>query len=359
MGGSVIKDKRDGKFHISVYWLGKRHRIYKHPQTQEPFYSKKQAEKQLSIIRGEVDRGDFRPKAWLPDSPLSISVYALDWLTRIDASKKTKQGYKTAVTRYINPFFKDMDIRHIRYNKIVDFKKSLPLADKGKYNVVGVLKKMMNDAWKNEDISSVPPFPVLSQGDQGEIEYLEVEEQSAVLLTIPERHRPIFECGMEYGLRTQEVRAIQKDCVVDGVIAIRRKFAENVLLETTKTRDKGKRSFEITEYMQDVLDNIPQHLSPFVFVRDDGKPYTNKNLNKIWHKACKEAKIKCKLQNAFRHSLGCQMLDMGMDMHLVQDTLGHTDAKMTKRYAKRKPVKIKEALEMRRANVIKFKKEVE
>ena len=45
---------------------------------------------------------------------------------------------------------------------------------------------------------------------------------------------------MEYGLRTQEVRAIQKDCIKDGVLTIRRKFSENRLVETTKTGKKGR-----------------------------------------------------------------------------------------------------------------------
>ncbi|RJP95325.1 MAG: hypothetical protein C4518_01400 [Desulfobacteraceae bacterium] len=358
MGGSLIQDKRDKKWHISVYWQGKRYRIFINPQTKEPFYDKKQAEKQLSIIRGEFDRGEFNPKSWFPESPLSVSVYAKEWLTLLTVSPKTKAGYATAVNKYISVFFRDMDIRHIRHNDLLKFKLWLDKIrePKGVYNIFGALKKMMRDAWKNEDIVRVPPFPVVPIGDESdEVEYLTFDQQQKILEAIPECHRALFECGMEFGLRTQEVRALQKDCIVDGHIVIRRKFSENKLAETTKTGKKGIRRIGITQYMMDVFSSLPVNLSPFIFVRKDGKPYTNKDLNKIWHDAEVKAGIKCKLQNAFRHSLGCQMLDQDESIDLVQGILGHTNLKMTQRYAKRKIAKSTEALERRRGNVVNFR----
>jgi integrase len=103
---------------------------------------------------------------------------------------------------------------------------------------------------------------------------------------------------------------------------------------------------------------MERNLSPFVFVRSDGKPYTSKNLNKIWHKACGKVGIKIKLYNGVRHSLGCQLLDMGYDLSLVQDQLGHTKPEMTRRYAKRSLKNLGDALEARRANVIKINPQI-
>ena len=79
---------------------------------------------------------------------------------------------------------------------------------------------------------------------------------------------------------------------------------------------------------------MPLKLSPFVFTRTDGKPYTSKKLNKIWHKAGDETGIKIKMYNGVRHSLGCQMLEMGAPLDVVQDQLGHQTSEMTRRYAK-------------------------
>jgi hypothetical protein len=46
----------------------------------------------------------------------------------------------------------------------------------------------------------------------------------------------------------------------------------------------------------------------------DRNPYTNKNLNSIWRQASKKTEINCKLNNAVRHSAGCQLLDQGEDL---------------------------------------------
>ena len=261
------------------------------------------------------------------------------------------KDYRSSVNNYIAPFFEDKDIRRIRYNDLVKFYDWIPRVDKGKYNVMSVLKTMLHYAWRNEDLPKVPPFPKLSF-KLPEIEYLTLEQQETILAAIPERHRPIYQFMMEYGVRPGEARALQKDCLVDENVIIRRAFSDNELRETTKT---GRiRIYQITAYFQKVLESIQPHLSPFVFVRDDGKPFTSKNLNKIWHEACKKAGIKIKMYNGVRHSLGCQLLDMGYDLSLVQDQLGHTKSEMTRRYAKRAPKILADALEARRGNVIKI-----
>jgi len=41
-----------------------------------------------------------------------------------------------------------------------------------------------------------------------------------------------------------------------------------------------------------------------------------------------------------RHSLGCQLLDEGHDLSLVQEVLGHRRQEMTRRYEKRTAKKI-------------------
>jgi len=171
---------------------------------------------------------------------------------------------------------------------------------------------------------------------------------------IPDRHKPIFLFMQEYGVRPQEGRALQKDCIEKGVLIIKRAFSENELKERTKTG--AIRRYEVTSFFGSVLESIEPNLSPFVFVRDDGKPYTSKNLNTIWRNACEKVGIKIKMYNAFRHSLGCQLLDQGEDLDLVRQQLGHTKSEMTRRYAKRSVSKLSEALNRRRKKILPFKK---
>lgn len=191
-------------------------------------------------------------------------------------------------------------------------------------------------------------------GDEKPIEYLTVEQQKENVAAIPERDRPIFKFGMEYGLRVQEARAIMKDTIKNGNIEIRRRFADNKLMEGTKTplRKKKMRVLYLTTYAREIIKEVWNNDSPFLFTRADGKPYTNKDLNKIWHAACAVTGNHIKLYNALRHSLGCQLLDEGRTEHEVADILGHESTRMTRKYARRTVKKIGQILEMRRCGSV-------
>ncbi len=60
--------------------------------------------------------------------------------------------------------------------------------------------------------------------------------------------------GMEYGFRIGELRAIEWDCVTDDEIIIRRAFAENQLMESTKTNKK--RVYGLTPYVKQILKSM-------------------------------------------------------------------------------------------------------
>jgi len=213
---------------------------------------------------------------------------------------------------------------------------------------------MMNFAWKSEDIPKQIPFPTLSMSLPENIEYLDIEQQDRVLAEIPAKDRPIFAFMMDNGTRVGEARALMKYRIKDDHIIIDMVFSDNDLKPCSSNKRGG--AIGLSDYTKEIIDSIPVHLGPFVFVRDDGKPYTNKDLNKIWRDACGKVGIAIKLYNAVRHSLGCQLLDQGEDMDLVRQQLRHTNAKMTQRYAKRSNSLVTDALNRRRANVVPFTK---
>jgi len=130
-------------------------------------------------------------------------------------------------------------------------------------------------------------------------------------------------------------------------LIIKRAFSENEL-KGTKTDDE--REYRLTECSRNLVDIAKRRTSTtFVFIRDDGRFYTNKNLNSLWRKAVSRSGIFCKLQNAMRHSLACQLLDKGEDIETVRQIMGHTNIKMTMRYTHRRATpSANRALENRR-----------
>ena len=65
MKGSVHYDKKAKRWPISVYLKGMKSRFWRHPLTGEPFWHRKNAEKQLNRIRTEINENYFNPKHWL------------------------------------------------------------------------------------------------------------------------------------------------------------------------------------------------------------------------------------------------------------------------------------------------------
>ena len=95
-----------------------------------------------------------------------------------------------------------------------------------------------------------------------------------------------------------------------------------------------------------MLAEMPKRLSPFVFTRSwDGKPFTQKNLNRLWNKACKKVGVTINLYNGLKHSLGMHLLEKGVPKEMVQKIYGHSRADMTDRYCEYQTKQMKTALE--------------
>ena len=146
--------------------------------------------------------------------------------------------------------------------------------------------------------------------------------------------------------------------VIHGKLIIKRAFSENEL-KGTKTGDE--REYRLTKHSVATIDKLRRNTSTtFLFVRSDGRFYTNKDINKLWHDAENVAGASCKLQNAMRHSLACQLLDKGEDIETVRQIMGHTNIKMTMRYTHRRATpSANRALENRRVVEIGGKDETE
>lgn len=353
-GGQVYQHGK--RWYYQLYWNGKREKfwnilIYGQWLTISTRATAEKVKKAICLAI-DNDREGFDPRSFKPNNPLGIGLYYKTWLDQIDVTAKTRRDYKTALVKYAIPFFGvDKDIRKFKKAELARFLKSLEsFSQDYRFNVMGALKSMIRWAWSNEEIKGVPPFPKMSKNDSGDIEYLTLDQQEQNLAHIPPQDAPIFRFAMEYGLRVGEVRAIKKGAIKNGKVWIERRFSDNELIEGTKTplKKKETRSYDLTPYAKDIIASVWNNESEFLFTRGDLRPYTNKNLNHIWNQACGKSGIRIKLYNAFRHSLGCQLLEEGKDLSFVQEVLGHKTSAMTRRYAKRTAKKIAQVLSMRR-----------
>ncbi|HPD57957.1 MAG TPA: tyrosine-type recombinase/integrase [Smithellaceae bacterium] len=343
MSGTYQYDLRAKRYYVRIYWQGKDYKIYRY--NGEPIWHEKTAEKLLNKIRAEIDDGAFDIRVYLPDSPLTIQAYSETWLNSSTACNNTKRVHRSAIKKAVEILGDNCLITSLNYSKFCKIQQSLDCSAKWNNAVLIALKAMLHFALKDGVIKKLPVFPPLIKTQEKDPEYLTYEKQQKVIKAIQEEHRPIFEFGMEFGLRVGEVRALKKDCIEENELVIKRSFSQWELRETTKTY--RIRHLPLTTRAKEILKANRPSFSDYLFTYDGRRPYHERKMREIWKAACQAAGINIIQKNAMRHSLGCQLLDEGVDLKTVSDIYGHSTMDMTRKYVRRIPHRIFNALENR------------
>ena len=349
--GKIRYNPKCDRFFVDIYWQGKRYHLYKYLGVM-PCQTKEMADVLLRDIRGEIDKGIFNPERYKKQRPLHLEAYAKQWLKSIVVSAGTLHDYENSLKNHILPILGKEFLPEINYDKLRKMQTSINRTNKGKYNVMGCLHKLLKDAFYSGHIPQMPRFP----GFKGKesvvpppIEWIEDSDQWRIINNIPIDDRPIFFFIKIKGCMTGEARAFRWIDIKGDHIVFEKTIGYNEILKEVKGRKA--QPFPMTEALKSLLDSLQRKNITFVFPnpRTD-RPYT-KHLTKIWNKACDDAGVKrVRLYNAMRHSFGCQMLNSGIDKAMVQRLLRHTDPKMTDRYAEYSTNALKIALD----NVVKM-----
>jgi integrase len=347
-----IRYRRDRNiWYVDIYWQGGRHYFSKYLGIV-PCQTKDLARRLRDQINTEIDQGIFNPDRHKKATPLHLMQYAETWLNTLNVEDSTLHDYRNSLFNHILPILGDEFLPDINSDKLKKLQKSINRAPKGKYNVMSCLKKLLRDAQDAGIIKQVPKFPGFKGKDKikkPNIEWISDADQWRIINHIPREDRPIFLFMKLTGCRPSEARAFRKVDMRQDHIVFAKTFGRGEMLKDVK--GKNEEPFPLTEALKELLAEIQKNLTPFVFVYSKtGRPYT-KNINRIWNKACDSAGVyRIRLNNAMRHSFGCQMLNAGLDKSVVQRLLRHSDPKMTDRYAEYQTSALKIALD----NVVKL-----
>jgi integrase len=277
----------------------------------------------------------YNPKSWGKDKSYNFNEAVQPWIKSPNISPEWKEQRRQVTNRFFLPHFGKMDIRdvktsHIRslYSKLLDKKYG------AKYikNVIGEIKNFFN--FYRKSLKEMPDFPKV-QVQEPVIKWLTEKEQTKVFKCIPASDKPIFEAMRHYGLRTNEAGGLlKKNVFLDHdppyfVIATTISAVNGQVKPVTKT--KRIRPLPIIPETRPIFKS--NNDSPLMFTKN-GRPYTNRMLNRVWNKAIKESGVqKINLQNGVRHTFAMLRLNEGFSMSEVQAILGHTSSNTTQRYA--------------------------
>ena len=330
---------------VRIWWKGIRHDIYKIPVFDGhliPCESEETAKQLKLIINNDILRGTFNPDRYKKEKKLHLEQYAKDWLKRRkdEISAATYHDYDNSIKNYIVPLLGNRYLGDIGSKDLEDFIKDVKRKPAGVQNVMGCLKKIMRDAKRWEDISELPIFPVVKV-PEGPHRWYEMSEQMKIVDHLDEYAERLVLFMMLSGCRTAEARALRWQDIKKDHIEIAVTFDRNEDLKLPKNGEPD--TIPLTDALRDLLDTVPGNDSIHVFVnKRTGKPYT-KNFDRLWRKACKEAKAGyVKLYNATRHSFASQLANGGVDEAILSRLLRHKDRRSTRRYYsfKTEPLKV-------------------
>lgn len=353
MAGSIYFKSDRLQWGVSWSWQGKRYQISRYKgrlmvQTQ-PHKKKDQgyidACRLLAQMQGDVENRVFRIEKYTGNRYTDVIPYFENWLERKEKKKPaTIKSYRSYFKNWIKPFFEDnpVQIHEIQLDTLDSMLDFIQLTPKGKYDVMMCFHGFMDYAWRSKRIGEMPPFP--KKGDYNlttsAIKWLPEKRQMSIIDAIPESDRPIFLFLKYHIRRPAEACALHKIDYdrFNKAFWIRRSISNSILVGSTKTGAEHvipchSAMIETIEKLGDA--NIE---SPFLFVnrraRRDGKRYTNKALNSIWHAACKKCGEDIDLYSGLKHSTISQMLnEKRMSMSDVQVVSDHARLESLKPYS--------------------------
>jgi integrase len=309
------------------------------------FYDKKQAEAGLVQIASDMLAGTFDSNFYkkTKKSLLSFSVYAEQWLQRYERRMgrgELSPTYLKEVRRWVKkrfiPHFGEISILDIKGLHIRNFVDSIEgVSLKTRQNIADCLQKLFRDAIDDEIIQRCPKFPKRDVGLEPTVKWATEEVQDAIFEQLDEDDLFFIFSQACHGTRTGETRALQfRDIdLSNDTVTIRRSFAGNKLRETTKS--KRIRVIPLDPSWKQLLLQRPTPFNPEIFVfTKQGKPYSESWMRKQWNKACESAGVPhITLYQGSRHSLASQAASRGVSIYLISKMLGHSNVKMTEKYA--------------------------
>ena len=295
--------------------------------------SKKRAEQLLTKRKAEIfeDRFDIRNTkecptlakfAGMEDEP---GVY----LKHSKLNKKP-QTYRrdTILIRHLVDFFGSSRLRHIKPQRIEDYKEKRLSEGRTPATVnreVACLKNIFAIAIRDNLVRDNPAKQVKLLREDNEVTRVLSKHDERKLLEAAAPHiRAIIVCALETGMRLGEILGLKWENV-DLQVG---------LITVTKTKTGKKRIIPINDRLRQVLrDRIKRGIAAPVFWLKDGKRLTD---IKTGYKAALRRAGLTERKYRFhdlRHTFATRKIQKGVDPFTVQELLGHASITTTQRYA--------------------------
>lgn len=284
-----------------------------------------------------------------------LETLAVNWLTSKKAaglSTSTIDSYERYLNVHILPRLGKCDIKKITKNDLEQFQIALSKNHnaKGTNCIITALKSIFSEALKEGYIIRNPAMELkkISEDTTAEAFWTKSEIEQFLRGNHDSHLYPLYITALNTGMRKGELAGLKWDRVdfTLNQITVTRTRDVDGLKERTKT--KLRRIIPMNSFVRATL---LKHFyartgSDYIFTKPDGSPIEVHHLYRDFGKAQKKAKIENKIRfHDLRHTFASQFMMNNGNVFDLQKLLGHTDIKMTMRYAHFSPEHLKSAMQ--------------
>ena len=297
--------------------------------------SKQKANAYLEAMRVDYYRGELRYKK---DSTTRFRDYAKKYLEYSKVTKRSWQRDQVSI-KALNTFFGSMLLSKINAGHIVDYKtERVKVISASSVNrELACLSAIFTMAIKSKivdqnPVRNVKKFPERKL-DMRILNNDENDEAERLLKYSGEKLKPIIMIALNTGMRRGEILKLRWNDIDFDMCFINLK----------ETKNNRIRKIPMNRLVEDALKGIKRE-GEFVFPN----PKTGKQLTtvrKAFKTACEKAGLDELRFHDLRHTAATWMITAGIDIVTVSEILGHSDIKMTMRYAHPTPENKRHAVE--------------
>jgi len=213
-----------------------------------------------------------------------------------------------------------------------------PRSDARVNRELSVLKHMLNKAveWGMLEIS---PFKrggrLMFKENNLSLRFLSEAEIEALLDACPPHLKVIVETALLTGMRKEELLSLKWEQIGHGLIHL------------IKTKSGNPRHIPISGRLVEIFQKLRhknQLKSPYVFCDAQGRRFNS--VKTSFRTACRKAGVDNFRFHDLRHTFASHLIMRGAGLKPVQELLGHSDIKMTMRYAHLSPGHLQESINL-------------
>jgi len=332
--------KRGNKYWISIRHNKQRYRL------SSPANTLAGAKAYEASLRGKLALG--QPIEDTPKESINFSLFADKWFnTYVMTNNKPSEqlNKRMAIKNHLKPFFGKMDIDKINTLNTEEFKAKKQAegkCNKSINNYLGMLGKCLNCAEEWGLIDKAPRIKPLKVPPQ-KFRFFPEEKYSQILDEAKKIDEEFYEMvlfTLRTGVRVGELKALKWEDIDfrNKNVTIKRSIVNGIVGSPKSNK------IRTIPLAQDILEVLKAKKQTPNYSELFNPQKSRFSLNRALNRICKKLNFGVSSWHDLRHTFASKLSNNGVPLQVIQALLGHSDLKMTQRYAHLEPLTLSDAI---------------